>query len=334
MKRSKNAGGRLCPSLSLVPRGLVSTCSLACCVSTPSCRPLQFPPGKPGAASLTCSPRRGTTRSAWTRPWATCGAWGARTTRSGEQPGGAGPRVRGGGGEGRSAGPPSCPAQAAPGCFPERGMARTSVQDTHLGGAGQGGPEAERVGRVPDGQPLLPPVRQCQGEEAGQVQERWVPPATHGHLRRRALPRHWGVTVGFTRAQEGVMGPEPAGRGWAGAPLHCEPWVRLSPACRSLEAVVLGMVRTRGHARSPRGRRHGCCGSDGGFLRGRTAHAKPRADLSVGEPAGGSLRPSWLGEPSPPPGPCTWEASLPQTPPLAPPPLLRDRASPEKHFRL
>lgn len=65
--------------------------------------PLQFPPGKPGAASPTCLPRRGTTRSAWTRPWAICGAWAARTTRSGERPWGCGASGLGG----RGAGPPS-----------------------------------------------------------------------------------------------------------------------------------------------------------------------------------------------------------------------------------
>ena len=39
------------------------------------------------------------------------------------------------------------------------------------------------------------------------------------------------------------MGLEPPGRGWARVALHREHWVRLSLACRSLEAVILGMVR-------------------------------------------------------------------------------------------
>lgn len=172
--------------------------------------------------------------------------------------GGAGPRAWG-----ARRRPTLLPRPGGPWPAPRARCGRTPVQDTHLGGAGQGGPEAERVGRVPDRQPLLPPVRQRQGEEAGQVQARWVPPATYGHLCWRALPRHWGVTVGSTRAQEGVMGLEPAGRGWAGVALHREPWVRQSPACWSLEAVVLGMVRTWGHARGPRGQRHGCCRSNG-----------------------------------------------------------------------
>lgn len=45
-------------------------------------------------------------------------------------------------------------------------------QSTDLVGAGQGCPEARRVGRLPDGQPILPPVRQRQGEEDGTGEER------------------------------------------------------------------------------------------------------------------------------------------------------------------
>lgn len=137
----------------------------------------QSPLGRAVAASPTCSPRHGTTPSAWTRPPDTCGAWGAGTTRRGggtalplpfrpPPPRGSphrpscglasGQVALGGGAAWRS----QCP------------MSPPRLQDTDLGRACQGGPAAGRVGRVPRSLPLLPALRQRQGEEAGQAEER------------------------------------------------------------------------------------------------------------------------------------------------------------------
>lgn len=183
--------------------------------AAPSCWPCSFHREKPGAASLTCLPRHGTTHSAWTRAVANLRrSLGARTTRSGERPGGC--RASG---LGRGAGPP-LPRPGALGRLPSA-VWPPPVQDT----SGQSWPRwpGSRAQGTVSAASRFCLLYDSQGEEAGQVQARWVPPATHGHLCWRALPRHWG-SLGPPELREGSVGPEPAGRGWAGVALHPEPW--------------------------------------------------------------------------------------------------------------
>ena len=145
----------------------------------------QFPRGKSGAGSPTCSRRRGTTSSAWTKPPGICGVWGTRTTRRGgwvaPDPGTGRVRGRRRGERGCLPRPGSTVARAAaaglwaaPASPTPRVRASLSCeQDPDLGGARQSGAEAGSVGCLPGRQPLLPPVRQRQGEEAHVAEERY-----------------------------------------------------------------------------------------------------------------------------------------------------------------
>lgn len=94
-------------------------------------------------------------------------------------------------------------------------------QNPDLGGARQSGPQARRVGRVPGSQPLLPPVRPRQGEEAGAAEERYPGRASepravagqgrlHG-ARWAGLPPEAGVQVCAPVLEPSSVGPE--GRG-------------------------------------------------------------------------------------------------------------------------